>query len=284
MENILEVKNLSKKFENSKFEISDVSFDVPRGTIFGMIGENSAGKTTILKLIMNAYGRDSGKVTAYGNVDNIRDEPEFKNRTGFVVEDYLYDTISVKRIAQAFSCAFSNWKQEIFDKYINQWNIDITQLCSQLSKGAKIKVMIALALGHQPEMLILDEPTDGLDPHARAELLDIFREFVSDGEKSVIFSTHITSDLDKTADYIAVVSNGKITEVLTADETQEKYAVVSGDKTDGIEKYLIGMKKSEIGYEGLVLRENLAYFDDVTVRNPTYEDILMYTISGKRGE
>ena len=188
------------------------------------------------------------------------------------------------RIAQAFSCAFSNWKQEIFDKYINQWNIDITQLCSQLSKGAKIKVMIALALGHQPEMLILDEPTDGLDPHARAELLDIFREFVSDGEKSVIFSTHITSDLDKTADYIAVVSNGKITEVLTADETQEKYAVVSGDKTDGIEKYLIGMKKSEIGYEGLVLRENLAYFDDVTVRNPTYEDILMYTISGKRGE
>ncbi|MDY3792674.1 MAG: ABC transporter ATP-binding protein [Oscillospiraceae bacterium] len=283
MENILEIKGLGKKFADSKFSMHDINLSLPKGVIMGLIGENGAGKTTLIRLIMNIYGRSGGSVTAFDGLDNVKNEPEFKNKLGFVAdEDYLYINTTVAKTAKAFSYAFDNWDDSIFMKYMDIWQIDVKKKCGELSKGMKTKVMLALALAHKPELLILDEPTAGLDPAARIEMLDILREFVSDGERSVLFSTHITGDLDKVADYIALMIDGHIHEVISADEAQEKYAVVSGDKREMLPAVLIGAKTTDIGFEALVLRKNAEMFKNVTVRTPNFEDILVHTILQNR--
>ncbi len=283
MENILEIKGINKKFAENKFALSDVELTLPKGTVMGLIGENGAGKTTLIKLIMNVYGRDSGKIMAFDGLDNAADEAQFKEKIGYVAdEDYLFVNTTVEKTARAFSYAFSEWDDSIFRKYMKLWQIDTKKKCGELSKGMKTKVMLALALAHKPELLILDEPTAGLDPAARIEILDILREFVSDGEHSALFSTHITGDLDKIADYIAMMIDGRITEVLSANDAEEKYAVISGEKSAMIPAVLIGPKISDFGFEALVLRKNLSMFRNVSVRTPNYEDLLVHTIMQNR--
>lgn len=283
MDNILEIRNISKSFAGTAFKLHDVNLDIPYGAIMGLIGENGAGKTTLIKMLMNIYGRNSGHITAFGNIDTVRDEAEFKEQTGYVSdEDYLYFNTTVEKTAAAFSMAFRTWNSEIFSKYMKMWQIDTSKKCNTLSKGMKTKVMLALALAHEPKLLILDEPTAGLDPAARIEILDILREFVADGEHSVLFSTHITGDLDKTADYIAMMIDGRIAEVLSADEAQDKYAVVSGDVNDMPKNEIIGAKITGNSFEALALRTDIPHFRDVSVRTPNYEDMLVHTILQNR--
>lgn len=278
-DNILTIKGLNKKFSDKGFCLNNISLELPKGTIMGLIGENGAGKTTLIKVIMNIYGRNSGTVTAFDGLDNVKDEEKFKNLVGYVAdEDYLYINTTPEKTARSFSYAFDEWDESIFRKYMTMWQINTKKKNSELSKGMKTKLMMALALAHKPKLLILDEPTAGLDPAARTELLDILREFVSDGERSVLFSTHITTDLDKTADYIAMMINGTVTETLSADEAQDKYAVISGAKRDMLPELMIGAKENELGFEALVLRKNLPAFKNVTVRTPSYEDLLIHSI------
>ncbi|MGN0552927.1 MAG: ABC transporter ATP-binding protein [Oscillospiraceae bacterium] len=282
MENILEIRNLQKTFADNKFKIDISEFDIPSGVIVGMIGENGAGKTSILRLIMNIYGRESGSIKGFGGVDNVSDEAAFKNLVGFVPdEEYLNMGLTSEKTAKAFAAVFDKWDDKVFQKYMDMWQIDAKKKCGTLSKGTKTKVMLALALAHDPKLLILDEPTAGLDPAARLEMLDILREFVSDGEHSVIFSTHITGDLDKVADHIAMIIDGRLHEMLSADEAQEKYAVVSGEKP-APEKLLIGAKDTSLGFEALALRKDIPALGNVSVRTPNYEDILVHTIIQNR--
>ncbi|MCM1525586.1 MAG: ABC transporter ATP-binding protein [Ruminococcus sp.] len=283
MENILEIRDITKKFADRKFALRDISLDLPKGAVMGLIGENGAGKTTLIKIIMNIYGRDSGTVTLLDGVDNAENEEDFKEKVGYVAdEDYLYISATVQKTALAFSYAFSDWDRAIFEKYMKLWQIDQKKKCGELSKGMRTKVMLALALAHKPSLLILDEPTAGLDPAARMEMLDILREFVADGEHSALFSTHITGDLDKIADYIAMMIDGRLSEVMPADEAEEKYAVISGEKYKMKKELLIGPKVGDLGFEALVLRKNLAKFTDVNVRKPNFEDLLVHTIIQNR--
>lgn len=283
MENILEIRGLEKKFPDSIFSMNDINLSLPKGAIMGLIGENGAGKTTLIRLILNIYGRSGGKITAFDGLDNVKDEAAFKEALGYVAdEDFLYVNATVAKTAKAFSYAFSEWDDSIFGKYMDMWQIDTKKKCGELSKGMKTKVMLALALAHKPKLLILDEPTAGLDPAARIEMLDILREFVYDGEHSVLFSTHITGDLDKVADYIALMIDGHIHEVMSADEAQEKYAVVSGDTNTMHSELLIGAKLSGNVYEALALRKDIPQLGDVTVRTPNFEDILVHTILQNR--
>lgn len=283
MENILEIRGLEKKFPDSIFSMNDINLSLPKGAIMGLIGENGAGKTTLIRLILNIYGRSGGKITAFDGLDNVKEEAAFKEALGYVAdEDFLYVNATVAKTAKAFSYAFSEWDDSIFGKYMDMWQIDTKKKCGELSKGMKTKVMLALALAHKPKLLILDEPTAGLDPAARIEMLDILREFVSDGEHSVLFSTHITGDLDKVADYIALMIDGHIHEVMSADEAQEKYAVVSGDANAMHSELLIGAKLSGNVYEALALRKDIPQLGDVTVRTPNFEDILVHTILQNR--
>lgn len=285
---ILQVTKLNKRFD--KFEIKDVDFSIEKGTVMGLIGQNGSGKTTIIKLIMNVFGRNSGSISANINgeeLDNLRDEIRFKDSIGYVAdEDYLYYNSTLACYAKAFEAVYSSWDGELFESLCEKWKLEKTKKFSTFSKGMKTKAMLALTLAHKPELLILDEPTSGLDPVARIEVLDLLRDFVSDGEKSVLFSTHITGDLDKIADYITMINNGRVLESMSVDKIEEKYAVICGDISDLGEnrKLLIGVRETGRSFEGLVLRNDLSEFKNVSVKNPNVENLLTFSIWGSGQE
>lgn len=281
MDKILQIVNLTKAYKD--FKISNISFELEKGCIMGFIGQNGAGKTSTIKLIMNAIGRDSGSISMFGK-DNITEEVFVKSKIGYVPdEDYFVLTSTLEGHANALKLFYNTWCDEILEKYIEAWELPVDKKMQEFSKGMKTKAMLALALAHQPELLILDEPTAGLDPVARIEVLDILREFVSDGQKSVLFSTHITSDLDKVADFITIINRGKVIESLSVDKIEEKYVIVMGDISEltGKEKDFVGVRRGAGSFEGLILREkaNLLYkgFD---MHTPNAENMLTFSIWG----
>lgn len=276
--NAIEIRGLRKSF--GKFLLDDISFDVEKGSVMGLIGENGAGKTTVIKLILNGYEKENGTIRVF-DMDNIENEREVKARIGYVAdEDYLQLGLNLKAHAAAYSKIYPEWDEKLFNKYVSLWDLDIKKNCNSLSKGTKTKAMLALALAHKPELLILDEPTGGLDPVARIEVLDILRDFVSDGERAVLFSTHITSDLDKIADYLTILIDGRVEESMALDAIEDKYAVISGnnDMFSGKEQYLKGFRKGTMSSEALVLRENLSMFPEAGIRVPNIENLLAFHI------
>ena len=276
---VIEINGLTKKYKD--FTLDGVSFSIEQGTVMGLIGQNGAGKTTIIRLIMNMTERNGGNIRVCG-LDNIEDEIAVKNKIGFVSDEcYLYFNTSLEKVGKACSAVYENWDGEKFSKLLRKWDISEKKKVAALSKGMQTKAMLAVALSHNPELLILDEPTAGLDPVARIEILDLLRDFVSDGKRSVLFSTHITGDLDKIADVITLIIDGKIKESMSIDMIEDKYAVISGsnDKlTKSNEAYAIGVRKLSTGFEALVKRADLAKFDGVSVRNPNVENLLTFSI------
>lgn len=278
----LEVSNLSKKFDG--FSLSNISFKIEKGSIMGFIGENGAGKTTTMKLILNAFERDGGEIKVFG-LDNIQNEREIKQKIGYAAdEDCLCIGSTLGAHAKAYAKIFKNWDEKLFKKYVELWNLPLKKKLTDFSKGMKMKAMLALAFARRPELLLLDEPAAGLDPVARIELLDILRDFVADGERSVLISSHITSDLDKAADYITLIIDGEIAESEPLDILEEKYALISGSIDDlrGKEHELVGVRKGEMTFDALVLREKLKLFPGVAVHTPNLENILTFSIWGRR--
>ena len=283
MKEVLRIKDLSIKFD--KFELKDVNFSIEKGTIMGFIGENGAGKTTILKLILNSFARYSGKITVLGK-DNIEDEVFVKNNIGYVpAESFLLSNKTMEEHEKMFRKFYDKWNGDIFKHYTKKWNIQLGQKTGNLSTGTKTKGMIALALAHEPTLLILDEPTAGLDPVARMDFLDEIREFVSDGEKSVLISSHITSDLDKAADYITLIHKGEILESDSIDRIQEKYRIIKGnlDVFEEIKEDIIGSRISGNSFEGLILKQNLKGKEkDLSLAIPNIENLLSFYIWGNK--
>lgn len=284
--NVLEINSLLKKYKD--FTLDGVSFSIEKGTVMGLIGQNGAGKTTIIKLIMNMTERDGGSIKVCG-LDNIEEECAVKNKIGYVADECcLFFNTTMEKTGKACAAAFEKWDSEKYSALLKKWDISEKKKISALSKGTQTKAMLAVALSHAPELLILDEPTAGLDPVARIEVLDMLREFVADGEHSVLFSTHITGDLDKIADVITLVINGKIHESMSIDMIEDKYAVISGAKdrlTPENERYAIGARKLNTGFEALVKKEDLDKFEGVSVRNPNVENLLTFSIwQNKKGE
>ena len=193
MNNFLEVSNLSKSF--SGFRLQNVSFSLPKGYIMGLIGANGSGKTTTIKLILNMLKRDGGAVKILG-LDNIADEIAAKSDLGVVFDsNYFSQAWTVTRAESAVSVFYQNWDTGRFSGLLDKFHIDPKKKVKELSKGMQMKLMLACALSYDAKLLILDEPTSGLDPVSRDELLQILSEYIEDGEHSVLFSTHITSDL-----------------------------------------------------------------------------------------
>ncbi len=281
----LDIKNLSKEFED--FRLDNISFELQKGMVMGLVGENGAGKTTIIKLILNAIEKNGGNIKIFG-MDNSTEEIACKEKIGYVAdEDYLMVTSNIKNYAKAFAHIYKNWDQPLFEKYATMWKLPPKKKFSEYSKGMKTKAMLALTLAHHPELLILDEPTAGLDPIARIEVLDILREIVESGDKSVLFSTHITGDLDKIADCVTVLNSGKVTESMEIDKVEEKYAVISGSlsalNSSNAEK-CVGIRKGSQNFEALIERKYLDSFENVSVRTPNIENLLTFSIWGHRDE
>ena len=201
MDAILEVKDLTKQYDG--FTLDHVSFTVPGGCIMGLIGENGAGKSTTIKAILDLIHKDEGKVTFWGK--DLAQAPEMKEDIGVVFDGIsFYETLTPARVGRILSEAYKNWDDNLYKEYLQRFSLPADKEIKGLSKGMKAKLSIAAALGHRPKFLILDEATSGLDPVMRDDMLDVFLEFVQDEEHSILMSSHITTDLEKVADYITV--------------------------------------------------------------------------------
>lgn len=281
----LELQGINKRYEN--FQLRDVTFAVPTGSIMGFIGENGAGKTTTIKIILNMISKESGSVKIFGQ-DHLECEREVKKKIGYVAdEEYFYSSGTLAYHAQGYSRLYDEWDWDLYRKYIREWGLDENKRISQFSKGMKTRAMLAVTLARRPSLLVMDEPTAGLDPVARIEMLDVLRDFVADGEKSVLFSTHITSDLDKIADYLTLLIDGTVKECMALDEMESKYAVISGGADSFSEdparkSRLIGVRKGSAVCEGLIFRKDLEYFPDVNVHVPNLENLLTFYIWGEK--
>lgn len=283
MENSLVLCDVNKKY--SGYAMHNVSFSLPGGCIMGLIGENGAGKTTLIKLILNLIGRDSGSITVFG-LDNIRDELKMKEGIGVVFDDSsFHQGFSAREIGKISSFMFGNWDAMLFNSYLKQWAIPEKKNISQLSKGMKMKLSIAAALSHRPRLLILDEATGGLDPVMRGEVLDVFRDFIADEAHSILFSTHITSDLEHIADYITFLHAGKVQFCAQKDALLETYGIARCGRNQGerIPSELVaGERRSEFGRDILV-RDRSAVrrrCPDLTLDKASLEDIMTLTIKG----
>lgn len=280
MENILEIKNLFKSYNN--FQLNDVNFTLRKGYIMGFVGPNGAGKTTTIKLIMNLIKKSSGEIKIFG-LDNLEYEKEIKNRIGFVYDDLnFYDTFSLRNNAKLIADFYDKWSWNTFNNYMEKFKINEDQKFKELSKGMKAKFALALALSHDAELLIMDEPTSGLDPIFRNEIINILQEYIEDGSRSILFSSHIISDIEKMADYITFINNGKI--VFSEDKNllEDTYRIVKGglDILDNkLENECIKIKRNKYGFSGLTLNyKNLIekYGSDIVIDKPDIEEIMIY--------
>lgn len=278
---ILKIENLFKTYED--FELKNVGFDLPRGSIMGLVGENGAGKTTIIKLILNLIKRESGHIEVFG-LDNIENEQKIKEKIGVVLdESYFHDNLKVKEISLIMSNIYSNWDNNLFLYYIKKFKLPLEKIVKDFSKGMKMKLSIAVALSHDPQFLILDEPTSGLDPIIRSEILDIFLEFIQDEEKSILFSTHITSDLDKIADYITFIHEGEVIFSETKDDMINDFGIIKCGKEgfNKIEKEdILGYRKNQFGYDVLINNKlrNESKYKDYIIDSVNLEDIMLLYI------
>lgn len=282
MDYILEVNNLRKNFEN--FTLKDISFKLEPGYIMGFIGPNGAGKSTTIKLIMNLLKKDKGEIKIFG-LDHIKYEKEIKDKIGFVYdENYYYEELTINQMKDIVASFYTKWDDNTFYQYLKDFDLNPKVKIKTLSKGMKTKFSLAIALSHDADLIIMDEPTSGLDPVFRREILDILYDLIQDENKSVFFSTHITTDLEKIADYVTFINKGEIVFSKPKYEVLESYAIVKGGLdilNKEIKDKFIGVRETSVGFEGLTDKvENIErlFKDEVLIEKATLEDIMFYTV------
>jgi ABC-2 type transport system ATP-binding protein len=226
MDDALEVKALRKDYPG--FALQDISFALPRGFIMGLIGPNGAGKTTVIKLVLNIVRKTAGEIRLFG-LDSLRHEEEVKSRTGFVLDETpFYGYLDVAGAASVIAPFYKTWDAVRFEALCREFELPLGKRVNALSRGMRMKLALAVALAHRAELILLDEPTSGLDPVFRRELLERLSGLIQDGRTSVLFSTHITSDLERVADYITFLRDGELVFSAPREEVLEKWAVVKG--------------------------------------------------------
>lgn len=282
MDKILEVNNLRKEYKY--FTLNNISFSLERGYIMGFIGPNGAGKSTTIKLIMNLIHRNQGTIKIFG-LDNIEHEKEIKDRIGFVYdENYYYEELTMDTMKKIVMPFYSRWDDDAFSKYMKDFDLNPKKKIKELSKGMKMKFALAVALSHNAELIIMDEPTSGLDPVFRREILDILYSIIQDENKSIFFSTHITTDLEKIADYITFINKGSIVFSKTKDDIMESYGIVKGGLellNSSSRKEFLGIRENAFGFEALTDDQNKVkklFGDKVVIEKPSLEDIMVYTV------
>ena len=253
MENILEVKNLCKKYK--EFELQNVNITLPKGMIMGFIGENGAGKTTTIKAILDIIKNYTGEIKIFG-LDNRKDDKKIKENIGVVLDEMFFpEILTPNDINSVMKDIYKNWDSELYFKYLTDFALLNNKAIKTLSKGMRKKLEIATAISHHPKLLILDEPTAGLDPIARNEVIDIFQSFIQNEECSIFLSSHITTDLEHIADYITFINKGNIILSKSREELLEDYGIVkcTKDEFDKIDKKdFIKYKENKYEYEVLI--------------------------------
>ena len=277
MADVLVIKDLCKDYPT--FSLKNVSFSVKPGEIMGFIGRNGAGKTTTLKSIMNLIHYQNGEITAFGK-DMTENELENKQRIGFALSELnYYPNKTIRQLMDVTKRFYKKFDERKFAQMCQMFNLNIDKKLEELSSGMKVKYSVAVALSHNAELLILDEPTSGLDPVSRDEVLDIFREIVKNGERAILFSTHITSDLDKCANGITYIHDGSIIYTGTKKDFVNSYLFVKDvKKQKDLEKEYISFKELDEFTEGLISADKKDIFlnKGVEVKEPDLEQIMVY--------
>ena len=279
--NALYIRNLSKKYDG--FFLDNINITLPKGSIMGFIGENGAGKSTTIKLILELIKRDSGEIKIY-DLDNRENSSDLKQNIGVVLDECSFpENLTIKEIRIILKNVYKNWTEEDFSKYIQKFELPMQKKIKEFSKGMKMKLSIAAALSHKANFLIFDEPTSGLDPVVRDEILDVLLDFIQNPENTIFMSSHITSDLEKIADYITFIHKGKIIMSEPKDEIIYNYGILkcTNDEFEKIDKSLIkGYRKNNFGVEALVLKKD---FDrDFIIDNASIDDIMVYIIRSEK--
>ena len=282
---VLEVSGLCKRYPG--FALAEVSFTLPRGYIMGLIGPNGAGKTTTLKLILGLLRRDSGTIRVFG-LDPARQGAEVRSRIGFVHDEpHFYRLLTLAQNAALVARFYGTWDGAAFRRLADAFGLPLEKRFGDLSHGNKTKFALALALSHRAELLVLDEPTSGLDPVFRRDLLDTFTELLQDERASILFSTHITADLERTADYITLIQEGRIVFSAAKDEILERWALVKGglELLDQLPPgYFRGIHRGAHGFEALTDDDHAArrqLGDAVVIDKATLDDVVLYTTGGE---
>lgn len=277
MEKLIDIRGLTKHY--SGFSLQDVNLTIASGTITGLVGANGAGKSTTLKLILNLVRRDAGNISIFG-MDNIRQEKDVKARIGVVFDEpCFHDLLTPRHIGRYMAGLYPTWDESAYTGFLKQFGLPENKTVKEYSRGMKMKLSIATAMSHHPQLLILDEPTSGLDPLVRDEILDMFLEFLQDENRSILLSSHITSDLDKIADTIALMDNGRLIFHEEKDVLRETFALIRGgdetlDMFDPCD--LTGLRKNAFGFEALCRRETLKNHSGVVAERPTIEEIMLF--------
>ena len=286
MDTILRVENITKKYAG--FQLDHVSFDLPKGMIMGLIGENGAGKSTTINAILDLIKKDDGTVTFWGQ--ELSSSKQLKEDIGVVFDGVnFYETLTPAKVGKISEKAYKQWDEYLYRDYLKRFGLPLDKEIKTLSKGMKMKLCIAVALSHKPKLLILDEATSGLDPVMRDDILEVFLDFVQDENHSILMSSHITTDLEKVADYITFIHQGKVLFCKTKDELRYKYGIIRCGAAvfDQIDKSeILAYRKDDYQWNVLVAdKENARKkYKAAVVDDATIDDILLLYVKGERAK
>ena len=284
MTNAIEIRGLCKSFGD--FALDHIDLTLPGGSIMGLIGENGAGKTTTIKCILNLIHRDAGEISIWDR-DNLREERAAKAGVGVVLDEcFFHDSLRPRDLDRILGPVFPDWDRGLYGDYLDKFRLPANKLIREFSRGMKMKLSLAAALAHRPRLLILDEATAGLDPVVRDEILDEFLAFIQDEDHAILISSHITSDLEKAADYITYLHQGKVVLSEAKDVILDSYGRAAGTaeqltRVDPAD--LVRVRRGSFGWEGLVA-DRAAFqrkYRDLLVEKTTLEDIMLFIGKGE---
>lgn len=278
--NAIEIKGLEKRYDG--FQLGSFDLTLPSGCIMGLVGENGAGKSTSIKLIMNAIGRDAGEISVLGVDNRSAGFRDVKEDIGVVLDEaYFPEVMSARNVGKVMALTYKNWDAAAFEGYLKKFSLAPDKIFKDYSRGMRMKLAIAAALSHGAKLLILDEATSGLDPMARDELLDIFNDFTRDENCSILLSSHIVSDLEKICDYIAFLHKGRLVLCEEKDRLLEEYALIrlTEERLRELpEESIISRRASGYATEALVLRGGIPAA--IPTEHTSLEDIILFMAKG----
>lgn len=286
-ENAIEISNLRKCYDG--FTLDDISFNVPKGSIMGFIGQNGAGKSTTIRAILNITKADGGSVRLLG-MDHIQDEMQIKEQIAAVFDECpFHDSFKAKQINILFRGLYPSWDEQKFYDYLDRFQLPRNKKIGEFSKGMKMKMQIAAALSHGAKLLVMDEPTTGLDPVVRNEILDIFREYLSDEDNSILLSSHITSDLDKIADCVTFIDKGKLLLTGYKDDILESHGLMKCSKEDYREidsEDIISARINEYSVDIMISdRDKMSRkYSGILIEKTNLEEIMLFYVNREKRE
>ena len=287
MENILELQQVSKTFSKSKFSLEHVSFNLPYGTIMGFVGENGAGKTTTIGCILNTVKKDSGKIKLFGE-EMFDADTDMREKIGVVYDGNNFPVNwTAKQLAGIMAGFYTQWDNVLFQKYVENFNLPTNQKIRHYSRGMTMKLAIAAALSHHPQLLILDEATSGLDSIVRDEMLDVFLDFVQEENHSILLSSHITSDLEKVADYITFIHDGKLIATVSKNDLIYNYAIMRCKESQFLEldtADILAYRKRDLQIDVLVsdMKKAQKKYKNVVIDHVSVDEIFLMLVKGER--